>query len=192
MLKIAFVFPIICSIAIFKQFNEFNVKLIKLIDRKSGQHNFLLPHFLNNFTHMLLSVFSVNTIFGSQLALVVVLSTPVNTLVIMMLIFGRVPIGNVLSTLGMIFIQLLYLFGVHCLAVHYPIKMYSICKTLFIVNAKLDLKLSFKVKLKLLLKILMLQSRYGITYGAIGAICTAKTFIKVMFHYSSLFSLVMY
>lgn len=180
MLKIAFVFPIICSLAIFKQLNEFNAKFIKLIEKKSNRSNFLIPHLLNHFTQILLSVFSVNKIFGSQLALVVALSTPVNTLVIMMLIFGRVPIGNLFSTLGMILVQLLYLFGVHCLAVYYPIKIHSFCKILFTANVKLDWRLSFKVKLKLLHKIIMLQSRYGVTYGYIGSLITVQTFTKVI------------
>lgn len=143
-----------------------------------------LQTFYRFHTTIRVSIFRQNSILGFQLLAYILLYTPVNAYQLTMMIFTTVPTLTTLIFLGMIFGQVTSIFGLHLVAVQYPVRIHQAGKLLNDIYVRLLLR-RFKARELLrcshqmeVLNVRLKERRYGITYGP-AHLVTMSTFVTV-------------
>jgi len=127
------------------------------------------------------SVFSQNRIFGYQLFFTLLIYAPASAFMFMGIMLGRIKSTTMFTLGGITISQMLYVFGVHLLAVQYPKRIHRASKLLFKMNSRIHFGSSRcreHVKLLNALQILHTKKCYGITYGS-AQLVNMATFTKV-------------
>ncbi|KAH9390392.1 hypothetical protein TYRP_023096 [Tyrophagus putrescentiae] len=147
-----------------------------------------LQTFYRFHTTIRVSIFRQNSILGFQLLAYILLYTPVNAYQLTMMIFTTVPALTTLIFLRMIFGQVTSIFGLHLVAVQYPVRIHQAGKLLNDIYVRLLLR-RFKARELLrcshqmeVLNVRLKERRYGITYGP-AHLVTMSTFVTAHLHY---------
>lgn len=204
--QLSIIIPSICALITFirlRQSDKYLTDLLnlrwnnwRLLIKQRSYHVRILNRFYKCHLQCRCSTFSQNRIFSRQLVLNLMTYTPINAYMI-----WSVLLKTLARVIRIIFIfmacaQMLYIFGIHLVAVQYPSRLHRAGKLLQQVNVRffppnmmkrmidggdrsgVANEIRIRLKLAQTFELIHNQRRYGITYGP-AQLVTMATFAKV-------------